>query len=174
MIRRECGLANGIEPAGMKWMAFRKTRQPQADSAHRAISFNGLKHVFRTSRLKATRPRKHRRDPSLIRTQQQDQEFAHRANSLITSRSRAGNSASNTPFRPFITIIQQGGSTLKCNRTASRRRRFIRFRTTALPSAFVTVNPTFGPSATLPPSSAASRLRQNAAKYGHEWRDPWS
>ena len=32
------------------------------------------------------------------------------------------------PLRPFITIIQHAGSALRCKRTASRRRRFMRFR----------------------------------------------
>jgi hypothetical protein len=76
-------------------------------------------------------------------------------------------------LRPFKTIIQQAGSSTRCKRTASRKRRFIPLRTTAFPRAFVTVNPTLGRFAGLPSSTPAC-LKQNAAKYGHEKREPSS
>ena len=44
----------------------------------------------------------------------------------------------------------------------------MRFRMTALPKALVTVNPIFGP------FSCLACLRQNAAKNGHEKREPSS
>ena len=43
---------------------------------------------------------------------------------------------------------------MPCNRTASRRRRFMRLRTTAPPSTFPTVNPTRSSASSLPPSAA--------------------
>jgi hypothetical protein len=58
------------------------------------------------------------------------------------------------------------------SRTASRMRRRIRFRTTALPSARGVVKPTRGPG---PRSVSRGRPgRQNAAKNGHVKRVPVS
>jgi hypothetical protein len=85
--------------------------------------------------------------------------------------------------RGLNTIDHSGFNCDSSSRTASRMRRLIRLRTTALPRARGVVKPTRGP-ATLPLEShttaslraacALASHKTKAAKYGHVWRVPLS
>ena len=64
-----------------------------------------------------------------------------------------------------MTISHRGSNWQNCRRTASRIRRFTRFRSTDLPNDRGTVKPIFEP-------PACACRRQNAAKYGPVTRIP--
>ena len=78
-----------------------------------------------------------------------------------------GTGASIALRRGLKTIDHSGLNCSRCRRTASRTRRLIRLRTTALPSARGVVKPILGP-------PACGSRTQNAAKKGLEKREPLS
>src|SRR5580765_2228854 len=69
-----------------------------------------------------------------------------------TSFSNASNSTVKTAFFGLITTSAFGPGRGRLRRTASRRRRFMRFRCTAPPKARPTVNPTRSPETCCPPA----------------------
>ena len=77
---------------------------------------------------------------------------------------------SSTLQRGLNTMDHPAVSAASSSRAASRTRRRMRFRLTALPSAFGVVKP----SALRPLSAPGGSARQKAANKGHEYRTPWS
>src|SRR5687768_5070878 len=125
-------------------MAAEEPAEAARHSANYSVLIHSDYHVFRTGRLEAARGRQHGREPSLVDTKYANYEFLHRRNSRVTSRSKSCMGASNAPRRGLITTSHPGPKLIRCIRTASRNRRFKRFRTTALPSPLGVVNPTLG------------------------------
>ena len=68
------------------------------------------------------------------------------SNARLTSASSTENSTVRTEFFGLITTSTAGPGDVRLKRTASRNRRFMRFRSTAPPSARPTVKPTRIPS----------------------------
>src|SRR5580692_8400858 len=138
-------------------MASQNSPSRHRSATKGAKPFHCFHGVFRTRRYIATRRRKHGRNPSLINLQQPERErlhfyfsvsfFAIVSSARPTSSSTTENSNVSTDFFGLITTSTEHAprSTERRNRTASRRRRLIRFRCTAPPSTRPTVNPTRAP-----------------------------
>ncbi len=116
-------------------------------SVNNPVSLNRLAHVVRARRIKAASRRKKRRDPGFIKPQDKNQGPAHRRNMRSTSFSSSVKGADITERRGLITMDHCGLNWWSLLRTASRTRRLMRLRTTALPSARGTVKPIRGPAA---------------------------
>jgi hypothetical protein len=135
----------GVHATRMKWMATAQTFQPQPDSLRHAMQLHGLHHVYRTCRMKPASRWKHRRKPALVEAKQSKNDYLHRDATFATSRRISSKGASRQARRGLNTTIQRLPKEWRSKRTASRTRRRIRFRTTALPSALGVVKPNSGP-----------------------------
>ena len=160
-------LADGIVAARVKRMAARQPAQPHPDSLGSAVTLHGLAHIVRTGRKIAAGRRKEWRNQELVPAEGAVDKPLHRRNRRSTSRCSSTMGASKALRRGLMTMDHCGLNRSRWRRTASRTRRLIRFRTTALPIARGTVNPIRGP------SGCGSRT-QKAAKRGPENREPWS
>ena len=135
--------------------------------SRRAISLHRLPHIVRTGRIKAARRGQQRGQSKLVHSQRSYQEPLQRRKRRSTSSCNSGNGACKALGRGLMTMDHCGLSRARERRTASRSRRLIRLRATALPRARETVKPIRGP---LPSGSRT----QKAAKNGHENRLPFS
>jgi len=116
-------------------------------SAKRAIARQCGDRIGRAARLIAAAWRNDFGRAKLPRTAQADEQpsdhFATRPSAPARSLRRSEKSRSIPPTRPIITWSDPANPLAGItSRASSRKRRFIRFRTTALPTFFVTVNPT--------------------------------
>src|SRR4051812_8014722 len=163
-----------------------------APHRHRSTAKNpeplhGFDRIVRAGWNVAAGSRQHGRDQSLISAQNLDGQLLHRlffsrgrrcdsvaatplpcctaAKARSTSASSFGISSATADFFGLITTSTFALSGPKFFRSASRIRRLIRFRTTALPSTFPTVRPTRGP-------SPDSRSRKKTVILGEKWRRP--
>jgi hypothetical protein len=141
-----------IQPALSKRMASQHPSHRHHAAAKRPIPLHCFHRVLRTSRHVPARRRKHRRDPPLISSEQPQRDSFHFSPSFLaivsrarpTSSSTTENSSVSTDFLGLITTSTAPdlASASRRNRTASRSRRLIRFRSTAPPSTRPTVKPT--------------------------------
>jgi hypothetical protein len=167
----------GIAATVVKRMTAAKALQAQPYSFRGSVSFNRFAHVLGTRRMEAAGGGQERRNQTLVPAEGEDEaspdtsvepevsvEAAVRAHLIkrrLTSVCSSVKRQSRTFRRGLNTIDHSGLSDASSSRTASRIRRLMRLRTTALPSAFGAVKPTRGP---LPCTGAA---RRKAAKRGH-------
>ena len=148
-------------------MAAREPAQTHPDTPGRAVTFNGFVHIFRTARVEAARGGQKGGDTNLIYAESPRQDPLQRRRSRSTSLRISAMGASSALRRGLMTMDHWGFSRSRQRRIASRTRRRIRLRMTALPTARGRVKPIRGP-------SASGSRRQNAAKRGPEKRLPWS
>ena len=158
-------LADRIEAAHMERMAAQQTAQSHPDAPQGAIAIHCFHHVFRTGGRKPAGRRQERRNETFIETQSSDYCFLHCATNRSTSRRSSSTGAAIAGRRGLITISHSGATSGNRTRSASRSRRFTRFRNTAFPKARGTVKPSRGPSLDTPGSGLRSTRRQKAAKY---------
>lgn len=117
--------------------------------------------------MKTAGARQPGRNPPLVQTEKGEDQSLHFWNTRSTSLSSCACGASALPRLKFQTIHHSGPSFHSSRRTVSLKRRFMRFRRTALPSPRVVVKPTFGP-------SPAADLQQKATKLSLGIRNPES
>ena len=156
---------DGIDPAGLKRMAARQPAQPHPKSPRRAVPLHGFAHVLRAGRIEAAGGRQQGGHTQLVYAQTAAYDPLQRRKNFSTSRRSSGIGASNALRRGLMTMDHCGFNRSRWNRTASRTRRRMRLRTTALPSARGTVKPIWGP------SGCGSRT-ENAAKKGQAYFAP--
>lgn len=169
-------LPDGIETAGVKWVTAQKASRSEVYAADGTVFLDRLAHVFGAGRVEAAGGRQKRREKALVGAQQKDQDLAHRSTTLSTSRFNSSNEASRARRLGLMTISQFGPISGIRTRKASRTRRRMRLRTTALPSARGTVNPIRAVEPDCSPSASgpASALRQKATNKGQGRRNPLS
>ncbi len=143
----------------MQWMAAQQPQHTPPNAAQHAVFVDRFYHVFRTSGRKPARRRQVGRYETFVKTQSSDYGFLHCATNRSTSRRSSSTGAKIAGRRGLITISHSGPTSDSRTRSASRIRRFTRFRNTAFPKARGTVNPSLGP-----PLGSRSTRRQNAAK----------
>ena len=165
--RNSVALANRVESALMERMAAPQAPQPHPDAARGAVLFDRLSHIFGARRVEAAGRGKHRRHPTFIYAQGLGYDPLQRRMRRSTSRRMSSAEASSVLRRGLITIHHCGFSCSSCSRTASRTRRRMRLRATALPTERGTVKPMCGP-------LASGFRRQKAAKSEPEKRLPSS
>src|ERR1700690_709511 len=147
-------------------MAAQQAPCRQHRSAKRAMALNRFHGVFRTGGRESARRRKGGRYPLFVEPQAEEREglryrpslfvflllhshhfcvnfFVIASNARPTSSSTAENSTVRTDFFGLITTSMEpaDASAERCSRTASRKRRLIRLRSTAPPSTRPTVKP---------------------------------
>ena len=154
----------------MEWVAARQPPHSQPDSARRPVALDSFHHVFRAGRGKPAGRRQERRDPPFIETQSTDDQVPHLRTSLSTSAWMASKGAFAALRRGLMTISHRGPAPARARRTASRIRRRMRLRTTALPIALGTVKPKRAPGGRF----GSSFSRQKAEKSEPENRMPCS
>jgi hypothetical protein len=161
----------------MERMAARQAAQAKADALQHAVLFDGVLHIFRTSRMKTARRWQQGRDDQLIASNQTDRDHArqlhlplHFSITFLRARSRSVKGAASAVRRGLMTMSHFGLSSVRCRRNASRIRRLMRFRTTLPPMARGTVSPNRGAQLLV----SSGRARQKAANRGPETRVPWS
>jgi hypothetical protein len=164
-------LSDRVETAGMKGMAARQAAETHPNTANRTVSLHRFAHIIRTSGIEAARGWQQRRKNQFIRPQHPDHEPLQWRNRRSTSLAICGKGASRAFRRGLMTMEHCGFSRSRPERTASRKRRLRRFRTTADPSARGTVKPIRGPGRLSGPSSSRT---QKAANRGLENRVPRS
>ena len=157
-------LPHRVEPAGMKRMAAHQAAQTHPYSLGHPVTLHGVPHVLRAGWIIPARRRKQRRDDELIQSNNSYdnspcEDPLHHANSFETARAISGRGVSKALRRGLITIDHWGFSPSRHDLTASRKRRLMRFRTTALPMARGTVKPMCG-------QSCSRCRRQKAANNG--------
>ncbi len=135
------GLADRVISALMKGMALRQSLHTQPYASRAAIVPYGVQHVLGAGGTETTGRRQPGRKRHFVQPQQKYQTPLHLANTRPTSRHRSSYGAVKTVRRGLNTTAQSFGRTVHCVRTASRMRRFMRLRNTALPSARGTVKP---------------------------------
>ncbi len=159
-----CRANHRVITGSRQWMAAQHARQRHPAAAQHAEPLYRFHRVFRTSRQVAAGYRQHGRDRPLISPQQLQRcnsRVPHHTPSFrdcfretfcsITSKARLtsfntfSKSAVSSDFFGLITTSTATGAPGRVNRTASRSRRFMRFRSTAPPSTRPTVNPTRSP-----------------------------
>src|ERR1700680_2709355 len=143
-----------IQPTLSEGMAPRQAPSRHHSPAPRAIALHRFHRVFRTRRHVTARRRKRRRNPPFVKSQQPERErlhfylstsfFAITSKARPTSSSTTENSSVSTDFFGLITTSTAPASfsAERPSHAAPRRRRLIRFRSTAPPSTRPTVNPT--------------------------------
>src|SRR5579883_3367827 len=142
-------LPDRIDSTGMKRMTARQPAQAHPNTLSDSVLLHGVAHVLRACRIKTARRGQHRRNDELV---QPDDSYENpppkdplqRANRRDTSRTISGRGASEALRRGLITIDHLGFSPSRHDLTASRKRRLMRFRTTAFPMARGTVKPMRG------------------------------
>lgn len=107
--------------------------------------FDRIKHVFRTGRVVTASRRQQRRYPSLVEAQCGDGYGLHLSLNFRTSACNSANVARSALRRGFTTTSHCGPNSGSSKRRASRIRRLMRLRVTALPIARGTVSPIRGP-----------------------------
>ena len=165
-------LAHGVKTAGVKGMTTRQPAQPHPHAAGGSVTFYRFPHVIRTARIEAARRGEQWRKRDLVQSQRPDHKPLQRTKRRCTSRCSSGKGAWSDFNRGLMTMNHCGFSRSRVQRTASRNRRLMRFRTTAGPSARGTVRPMRGPG-TIPLLSSPSR-KQKAVNKGPENREPRS
>ena len=141
----------------MQWMAARDALHPHPDSARHPIAANRFQRIFRAGGIEAAGRRERRRYEELISAQQGYGAALQRRKSFSTSRWISANGASNAFLRGLMTSELCGSNSWRRRRTASRTRRRIRLRTTALPSA------RGGPATVVSEAAAGSAAAEAAA-----------
>jgi len=131
------------------------------------VAFHGLAHVIRAGWVKAAGGREKGGHTQFVYAQDPNYDPLQRRNSFSTSRNRSGIGASSDLRRGLMTMDHCGFNRSMYWRTASRKRRRIRLRVTALPTARVTVKPILGP------TGSTSRT-ENAANRGQAYFAPVS
>lgn len=143
-----------VEAAFVEWVTTAETAQTQPGPAQGAVDLDRFPHVIRTGRIVAARGRKKGRNHALVPPEGAGEtgngEFPHRIKIRWTSRWRSENMQSAALRRGLNTTHHPSLSDASSSRAASRTRRRMRFRLTALPSARGVVKPT----ARLPPGTA--------------------
>src|SRR6185312_2148281 len=129
----------------MERVAPAETFQAHPHSARRAMRFNRLTHIFRTRRMEAARRGQQRRYQELVSLKDVDENLPHRIKRRRTSVRSSVNGHFSALRRGLKTIDHSELNCDSSSRTASRMRRLMRLRMTALPSARGVVNPTRGP-----------------------------
>src|SRR5439155_762730 len=105
-----------------------------------------------------------------------DRNHCFAADPRITSKARptslrnSAKSACNNDFFGLITTSKGPASNCACNRTASRKRRFIKFLSTAPPRFLPTVKPTRSPWH----AGVKSQHDRSSFSYAYEIRGSWS
>jgi len=168
---------HGVETALMKRMAAAKPLQAEPDSLRRPVQLNCLTHVLRARRMEAAGRGKKRGDHAFVDDEESDESRLQRAKRRRTSVCKSVNSQSRVLRRGLNTIDHSELKESSSSRTASRIRRRMRFRATALPSARGVVKPMRDPDVGFVFSTCSrGRLssRQNAAKSGQVKRLPVS
>lgn len=153
-------------------VAAGKTFQSQPAAAPYAEALNGFARIIRAGRIEAAGGRQEGGHSSLVYAQNADQGLPdsipeQRRKSFMTSCCRVGKGQSMDERRGLITMDHGEPSWPSPRRTASRKRRLMRLRTTAGPSARGTVKPMRGP-------AESGSSKQNAAKKGPATREPRS
>jgi hypothetical protein len=159
--------ADGVEPARLKRMAARQAAQPHPKSPRRSVALDRLAHVVRARGIKAASGRQQGGHTQFVYAQTAAYDPLQRRKSFSTSRNSSGIGASSAFRRGLMTMDHCGFNRSSRCRTASRKRRRIRLRVTALPIARGRVKPMRGP------SDSASRTR-NAANRGQAYFAPVS
>src|SRR5690348_6585240 len=133
--------------------------QAKPNTAQHTVVLDRIEHVFRASRPVTASGGEKRRYKHLVAFEGRDHDYLHRAKTFPTSRHKSSKGASSTLRRGLKTIAQPAAAASNWRRTASRIRRFKRFRSTALPSARGTVKPKRAGAA-----ASSSRCKQKTAK----------
>ena len=160
--RRSAGLhpaprRHRVDSPRVERMAPRQTPRREPAAPGGAEPSDRFARIDRTSGMKPASRWEQWRDPLFVGVQDRDQEALHCRKTLLTSRRNSSNGAAAAARLGLNTTSHRRSSLSISWRTASRRRRLIRFRMTALPSARGVVRPIRGPSGSL-------RERQNARK----------
>jgi hypothetical protein len=150
-----------IHSAGVERMAFHQAFQTQPNAWHNAKASYRFAHIFGTCGMETASRRQPGGYGELIETERTDHSGLSPRNSFWISCSISGYVHSRAFRRGLITIDHRGFNPARCCRTASRTRRLMRFRTTALPRARGVVNPMCGP-------LAACSHTQKAVNNRHE------
>lgn len=140
-------------------MAAGEAAQAHPNSAGDTVFQNGVHHVFGTSRIKPAGGGQQRGEPALVRSEDGEDYGLHRRKTRSTSLSRNDCGTVRAERRRFQTIFHPGLNSAKRWRIVSRRRRFIRLRSVALPKALGVVKPT------LEPSKGSGFFQQKATKH---------
>jgi hypothetical protein len=163
---------HGVKAALVEGMAAAKPLQTEPDSVRRPVKLNRLAHVFRTRRIKAAGRGKQGGNHAFVDGEESDESRLQRTKRRRTSACRSVNVQSRVLRRGLNTIDHSEFRESSSSRTASRMRRRIRFRATALPNALGVVKPTRGHGVVSP--SPRRSTRQKAAKKGEVKRVPVS
>ena len=159
---------HGVKTAFVERMTAAEAFQAKPHARPGSMNRDRLAHVVRAGGVKTACRRKERRNQSLVRGDESDEDRArcpgnpaslHRKKRRRTSACSSLNKQSRVVRRGLKTMDHSGLSWASSRRAASRIRRRIRLRTTALPSARGVVKPTRGP-------GQSGVERQKAAKYG--------
>ena len=177
-----CGRAirYGVDAALVEGVAAAEPLQAEPDSLRRPVELNCLTHIFRTRGMEAAGRGKKRRDHALVDDEESDESRLQRAKRRRTSVCKSVNWQPRVLRRGLNTMDHSEFRESSSSRTASRMRRRIRFRTTALPSARGVVKPMRGPGIGFVWSSGSLGsfgtcvARQNAANSGQVKRVPVS
>lgn len=159
------GAAMVVRASGRHWidatlakgLAARQTAKPHPYSSGGPMDLHRFPHILGTGWVKSAGCGKQRRQKSLVTAKCYDEELAHRSNTWPTSASISANGRSSTMRRGLKTKLQPTGKVGRLSLTASRTRRRIRLRRTALPKARGVVNPALV-------GSPSPRNRQKATK----------
>jgi len=142
-------LHDRVIPTLDKRMASQKSPSRHQTAAERSVALNRFRRVVRTGRHIAAGRRQRGRNPPLVSPEQPQHDkyhfspnfFAIAAKARLTSSNRTGNSTVSTDFLGLMTTSTAVFSARRSKRTASRKRRLIRLRSTAPPSNRPTVKP---------------------------------
>jgi hypothetical protein len=162
-------MRDGIVPALMKGVAATEAFEAQPHTFGRTVRADGFGHVVRAGGVVTAGRGQQGRDHMFVPAEEQEEGggdgaavvTGSRVKYLFTSACRSVNTQSSTFRRGLKTIDHSELSAASSSRTASRSRRLIRLRTTALPRARGAVKPTRGP------GGRAGSGRLKTAKRGH-------
>ena len=165
-----CGW-NGVVASGVPRVAADESSHRQPATAHRTVALDRLQGVRRTTRVEPADLPVHRADQQAVQLQESDDpaphgidphhDFSNRVRAPSTSAASSSYDAEADDGSARTTARLPAGRSGSRAVSTARRRRWTRFRRTALPTALFTTNPTRGGSAQ---PSSTSRWRTTARR----------
>lgn len=176
-----------VNSAGVPRVATTKPANRQPAASPKSVHLVALHRVTRTTGVKPATRTEQRRNQHLVKADTCDRQVFHRRRSpsfRLTTCIPDSTSEKTTSVAPRLaiqTMSQPGGKSLRRRRNASRTRRLMRLRRTALPTFRVTVTPIRVGASSSPrvpsPELACDRRRVANTKKCRVWTRvprPWT